>query len=61
MPLLPDAPLPHTADDALGVAGRECVLRFVDDLWQLIESETGVVLDAHCELKVPRGANAGPP
>jgi len=49
--LRPVAPPCHDADDSFGVEGRECLLRFVDELQHRIETETGVALDAHVELK----------
>ena len=49
--LSPDAPPQDDSDDADGVRAREALLTFVDDLQRHIESQTGVALDAHCELK----------
>jgi SM-20-related protein len=51
LPLLPDPPQRYEADNSLGIAGRECLLGFVDELRNTIERQTGVALDAHCELK----------
>ena len=49
--LSPEAPPADAADDARGVRAREALLHFVGDLQQHIESQTGITLDAHCELK----------
>ena len=49
--LQPDPPPPSDEDDAFGITGRECLFEFVDALRLQIEEQTGVALDAHCELK----------
>ena len=49
--LQPDPPPPSDEDDEFGITGRECLFEFVDALRLQIEEQTGVALDAHCELK----------
>ena len=47
--LQPTAPPSH--DDTLGLAGRECMLAFMDDLRRQIEDAAGLQLDAPTSLK----------
>ena len=49
--LQPDEPPPHEADDKVGLAGRTCLLSFVEELRMQIERVAGIDLDAPVELK----------
>ena len=51
MVLDPETPPQHEPGNELGTAGRACLFRLVEALRAHIEDETGILLDAHCELK----------
>jgi predicted 2-oxoglutarate/Fe(II)-dependent dioxygenase YbiX len=49
--LMPTAPSASPYDDAVGVAARDRLLAFVEDMRGHVEARTGVALDAGCDLK----------